>query len=93
MSSKNEDFPTPVSPTRRMVHGKCDSLLMTACLSLAMPLEDTVRTQPLEMFQNLLDSWNTAPPVTSAQRIFIVCRGGSGGSVWGIIDGFIRIRG
>jgi hypothetical protein len=47
MSSKAEDFPTPVSPTRRIVTPAL--FLMIPCLRDARELEDTVRRHVLEI--------------------------------------------
>ena len=47
MSSKTEDFPTPVSPTRRMVYGAfalCLDVLMVPFLSDSTLLENAVST-------------------------------------------------
>ena len=48
MSSNTEDFPTPVSPTRRMVYGVfalfLDVLIMPF-LRDSMSLENTVKTE------------------------------------------------
>ena len=47
MNSKNEDFPTPVSPTRRTVNCTFASffdVLMIPSLRASMSLENTVRT-------------------------------------------------
>jgi len=52
MSSKTEDFPTPVSPTRRMVYDAFASffdVLMIPLLSDSTSLANTVRATALKM--------------------------------------------
>ena len=46
MNSKTEDFPTPVSPTRRRVYGACASFFDVSIISLSIDstsLANTVR--------------------------------------------------
>jgi hypothetical protein len=64
MNSKNEDFPTPVSPTRRMVNRTFVSffdVLMIPSLRASMLLENTVRTYSSGYCGNLLESRNGVP--------------------------------
>ena len=52
MSSKSEDFPTPVSPTRRIVHGARASffdVFMIAFLKDSTSLANTIRAIALKM--------------------------------------------
>ena len=58
MNSKTEDFPTPVSPTRRIVYGAFAlffNVLMTPCLRDSMSLVDAVRDHNVQMLRNILD--------------------------------------
>ena len=58
MNFKTEDFPTPVSPTRRIVYGAFAlffNALMAPCLRDSMSLRDTVRDHNVQMSWNLLD--------------------------------------
>jgi len=49
INSKTEDFPTPVSPTRRMVNALFLDVLMTPFLRDSMSLENIVKTDLLEV--------------------------------------------
>ena len=52
MNSKTEDFPTPVSPTRRILYGVCASffdVLMIALLIDSKSLANTIRIIALKM--------------------------------------------
>ena len=52
MNSKTEDFPTPVSPTRRIVYGACASLFDVLIIALLMDstsLANTIRIIAMKM--------------------------------------------
>jgi len=63
MSSKAEDLPTPVSPTRRTVHRAL--FLMIPCLRDATSLEDTVRTHVGDVRETYLMGAVLLPPFSA----------------------------
>lgn len=59
MNSKTEDFPTPISPTRRMVYGAFAlffNVLTIPCLRDSTSLEDIVRTDAPKILLKSLNS-------------------------------------
>jgi hypothetical protein len=64
MSSKNEDFPTPVSPTSRIVYGVFAlffDVLMIPFLRDSTSLENKVRADASKLSLNLLDGRDVTP--------------------------------
>lgn len=72
MSSKTEDFPTPISPTRRMVYSAFVSffdVLIFPFLRDSTSLKNTVKTAVLRIHCNQLDSRGVIPvSITGATR-------------------------
>ena len=57
MNSNSEDFPVPVSPTRRMLYGALAlffDVLMTPFLRDFISLENTIRPEPMNVAQTYL---------------------------------------
>jgi hypothetical protein len=70
MNAKTEDFPTPVSPTIRMVYGAFAlffDILMTPLLRDSTSLANTVRTIALKTVTYLMVR---AKPSSSASKVF-----------------------